>query len=287
MEQGSFCISIDLELAWGNWDSLSPEYLQKCLSLERQIANRLLRLFERYEVCATWAIVGQLLEESSMSSLPEAPAWFAPDIVDLIMRINPRQEIASHSFKHIYFTDVDENAILADLRAAQATHRKHGLDFTSFVFPRNKVCHIELLAQAGLKVFRSVDRGWHMSAARLGGRIGRLANLADKMLPLAPSVVMPIIHPSGMVELPSSMLFLARNGIRRLIHPSVLEYKAKRGLHLAARDHQLFHLWFHPANFYYEEDGQFTAFENIVKEAALLRDRGRLEISPMGSFRDA
>jgi peptidoglycan/xylan/chitin deacetylase (PgdA/CDA1 family) len=287
MEKGSFCISIDLELAWGNWDSLSPEYLQKCLSLERRIVNRLLRILERYEVSTTWAIVGQLLEESDMSSLPEAPAWFAPDIVDSIVRINPKQEIASHSHKHIYFTDCDGTAVLSDLLAAQAAHGKHGLDFTSFVFPRNKVCHIDLLAQVGLKVFRSVDRGWHMSAARLGGRIGRMANLADKMLPLAPSLVMPIVHPSGMVELPSSMLFMARNGVRRLIHPSVLEYKATQGLHLAARDQKIFHLWFHPSNFYYEEDSQLDVFENIVKRAALLRDHGRLEISPMGSFRDA
>jgi peptidoglycan/xylan/chitin deacetylase (PgdA/CDA1 family) len=284
---GTLCISIDLELAWGIWDSPSPEYLKKCLGLERQIVNRLLRTFARYEISATWAIVGHLLEKSSTTSLTEAPAWFAPDLVDSIVATSPKQEIASHSYGHIYFNDCSRDVILADLLAARAVHQNHGLDFTSFVFPRNQVSHIDLLVQAGIKVFRSVDWGWHMTASRWNSHLGRVANLVDKMVPLAPPVVRPIVHSGGIVELPSSMLLMGRNGIRRLIQPAVLEYKCRKGLQAAARDNGVFHLWFHPSNFYYEMESQLSIVENVIREAAVLRDQGRLNILPMRSFWNA
>ena len=35
MKKGAFCISIDLELAWGMWDQLTPDHVRKCLDLER------------------------------------------------------------------------------------------------------------------------------------------------------------------------------------------------------------------------------------------------------------
>ncbi len=55
--RGFFCISIDLELAWGVWDQLSHEYLGRCLSLERRIVTRTLEIFRAYDTTATWVIV--------------------------------------------------------------------------------------------------------------------------------------------------------------------------------------------------------------------------------------
>ncbi len=283
MEKGAFCISIDLEAAWGVWDKLTPQYLSKCLELERMIVDRILSIFDRYDISATWAIVGHLLEKRGDRAAGELPAWYAPDMIEAIRAARTEQEIGSHSFAHIYFSENTSERVQSDLAAARTIHERYGLEFTSFVFPRNMVSHLPLLARAGIRVFRGIDHGWHMAAP---GRhpVARILHLLDTMIPLAPAVVRPVMHPGGLVELPGSRLLMGRNGLRKLVRPAVLELKAKRGLRAAARDKGVFHLWFHPTNFYYDSERQFATLETIVREAALLRGQQRLDIVPMRSF---
>lgn len=281
--RGAFCISIDLELAWGVWDQLSAEYVDKCLELERTIVKRILTIFERHEIPATWAIVGHLLQKRDDCSPNELPAWYAPEIIDWLCRAKPEQEIGSHSFGHIYFSEVSAVEASADLSAARAIHQRSGVAFDSFVFPRNKVAHLDVLSAAGLKVFRGADHGWHMGVSPQS-LIGRAAHLIDTVLPLKPAVVRPTPHPSGLVELPGSMLLMGRNGLRRLVRPAALRMKARRALREAADKNSVFHLWFHPSNFYHATESQFGVLESIVEYAASLRARERLDIVPMGHF---
>jgi len=279
---GSLCISIDLELAWGTWDRPSAEHHGRCRAHEREIVASLVELFERYEVRATWAIVGRLLEREDGAA--GDPIWFAPDLVERVREARVPQDIGSHSFAHVYFGQTDREVLRADLAAARRVHERHGLPFRSFVFPRNQVAHLDLLREAGIRVFRSVDVGWHTAVReRLGGPAGRIANLADKVLPVPPAVVYPIDH-GGLLELPSSMLLMARNGMRRAIHPAALYAKAALGLERARRARGIFHLWFHPSNFYYDLPVQLATLEKIVRRAARLRDRGGLEIRAMDGF---
>jgi hypothetical protein len=161
----------------------------------------------------------------------------------------------------------------------------------SFVFPRNQVAHVDLLREAGVRVFRSVDHGWHTTVRRrLGTGAGRVANLADKVLPIPPAVVHPIAHPigdDGVVELPSSMLLMARNGLRRAVHPASVVAKARLGLAAARRTGGAFHLWFHPSNFYYDMERQLETLGSIMEAAARMRDDGQIDIRPMSSFAHA
>jgi hypothetical protein len=173
------------------------------------------------------------------------------------------------------------------LLAASSTHRRHGLGFQSFVFPRNGVGHLGHLRETGVKVFRSRDQGWHQAMRdRFGTSVGRAANLMDKALPLTPACVRPKVR-EGMVELPTSMLLLARNGLRSLIPPASVVAKAQNGLERACDTGELFHLWFHPSNFYYDTERQFAVLEQILECAARLRARGRLDIVPMQHFAGA
>jgi peptidoglycan/xylan/chitin deacetylase (PgdA/CDA1 family) len=275
------CISIDLELAWGIWDKPSPEYHTRCAEHERAIVARLVEMFETFEVGATWAIVGRLLERDPTR---DDRIWFAPDIIERVRSARVAQDIGSHSYAHVYFGETDREQLRADLAAARRVHDEHGLAFASFVFPRNQVAHLDLLRDAGIRVFRSVDHGWHIGVRdHLGTIAGRVANLADKVLPVPPATVQPIAH-DGLVELPSSMLLIARNGLRRAVHPSSLVAKAALGLERARRHGGIFHLWFHPSNFYYDTDRQLDTLERIVRRACALRDRGQLAIRAMNDF---
>lgn len=288
MRRGALCISIDLELAWGIWDRPSGEYFERCARRETEIVRSILEIFERHEVQATWAIVGRLLERTETfpaRSEHGAAIWFAPAIIEMIRDSSSSQEIGSHSFAHIDFARAPREQARLDLEAARAVHARHRLEFSSFVFPRNQVGHLDLLSAAGVRVFRSVDVGWHTSVRRRFGKWpGRAANFADKLTPSPPQLVEPIQHPQGVVELPSSMLLMSRQGIRRAIPSALVLQKARNGLQAAARRGGTFHLWFHPSNFYYEERDQLELLEAIVRHAAELRHRGSLEILPMNAY---
>jgi hypothetical protein len=286
---GALCISIDLELAWGMWDVPSAAYDRRCAEKERAVVGALLALFASRSVPATWAVVGRLLDASDgvpETAGPAARIWYAPDLVEAIRAAAPGHDVGSHSFAHVYFQELDRERLRADLQAARRIHERHGLPFTSFVFPRNQVAHLDLLAEAGVKVFRGADVGWHETARRRLGRTpGRAANFAERLLPLAPPVVEPRSHVGGLVELPGSMLLFGRDGaLLRLIHPELTLRKVKLGLHSAARDGRVFHLWFHPANFYTRTEEQLRLLDGILDEACALRERGALEIRTMASY---
>jgi hypothetical protein len=249
------------------------------------VVRRLLVLLRQYDVSATWVIVGRLLETCDEPERRDAALWIGRDDVAQIREATPHQDIGSHTFEHIYYDDVSASEARADLQQARETHDQNGLPFVSFVFPRNVVGHLDVLATSGVRVFRSVDQGLHMDIRRGFGRWpGRAANLLDKLLPFPAALVHPIHHANGLVELPSSMLLLGRRGLRRFVPPRLVVAKARASLRRASHEGGMFHLWFHPSNFYHETETQFGILESILAEAAKLRDQGRLAIKPMSDF---
>ena len=118
------------------------------------------------------------------------------------------------------------------------------------VFPRNEVGHLKQLAGVGLRTFRGPDAGPATAIRRVSEPLGQAANLAGKALPLPPPVV-AAKRSGGMIDVPGSMLLMARNGVRRFVLPSVTRAKLKSGLERARRSGGIFHLWLHPSNFYH------------------------------------
>ncbi len=281
---GSLCISIDLELAWGNWDGLTSDSLRRCEEQERVIVAKLLELLDEHEITATWAIVGSLLKSPSTTLPGNQCAWYAPDLIEQITSCRTTQHIGSHSYSHKYFTALSKAEAQIEIEQAKDIHKTHQLEFQSFVFPRNMVAHTDLLEASGIKVFRSIDHGWHKRVSAINNRLGRVANLLDKIIPFPPSTVKPRNHSSRLVELPSSMLFIGRNGLRRLVTSKALTFKAELGLTSAERTSQVFHLWFHPSNFYFETEKQFEVLGRILQKASKLRADNLLNIRPMEAF---
>jgi len=284
MQSGTLTISIDLELAWGVWDQLNSNDLHMAETAERSICTALIKLFDRYEVPATWAIVAALLDEKSSASRPGPQAcWYAPDIIEQLISAKVRHEIGSHGGRHIYFSSISAEEAREDLEFAGDMHRAHTLAFNSFVFPRNSVGHFDQLASSGLRTFRGSDVGWAHAAGRFSGPFGRAANLIEKALPLPPRPV--TAKPcDGLVDIPGSMLLIGRNGMRRFVLPQVTRAKLAGGLERAKRAGEIFHLWFHPSNFYYRRDEQLSTLAWFLDRAANDASHGHLEIRTMGSF---
>lgn len=284
MAHGILTISIDLELAWGNWDNLSNYHVLNVKAFERKVTSRLLEIFDRYEVAVTWAFVAALLDENSASKMPgDKDLWYAPDIFEKICASKVSHDLGSHGGRHRYFVDMTKQQAIEDLEFASYIHAKNGNKISSFVYPRNKVAHTDLLIDQGIKVYRGEDSSWHDSIRNRQVHLGRVANLVDKMLPIAPRTVLPIAD-KGLCNLPGSMLFLGRKGLRRFAPPQVMHTKLEKGLRSAILEESIFHLWFHPSNFWHEPEQQFKIFERFIAHASDLVGRGKLQITPMRGF---
>lgn len=277
-------ISIDLELAWGNWDNLTNAELALVEQCSRPIVARLLEIFERHEVAATFAIVAGLLDAEAVRPCAGAQsAWYAPDVVGAIAASPVGHDIGSHGGRHLYYDRISDAEASDDLAYARALHDVHDLAFTSFVYPRNRIGKRGLLAAHDVRVFRAPDTAWHQRLRDRSEPVGRLANLVDKVLPISPPPVFPTVD-HDMVRLPSSMLLLGRQGIRNIVPAEVMRRKLERGIAGAIERCGTFHLWFHPSNFYHRPDTQFGLLDDFLGKVAERRLEGAIAVRTMGNF---
>src|SRR5262249_39920250 len=86
------------------------------------------------------------------------------------------------------------------------------------------------------------------------------------------------------IHIPKSMLLMGRNGVRRFVLPGVTRHKLRLGLERARRSGGIFHLWFHPSNFYYRREEQLATLAWFLEHAAREASLGRIEICTMGSY---
>ena len=71
---GSFVISLDFELNWGVRDVYDISQYGKNLLNGREAIPKILLLFKRFQICATWATVGFLTfsnRKDLMNNLPD------------------------------------------------------------------------------------------------------------------------------------------------------------------------------------------------------------------------
>jgi peptidoglycan/xylan/chitin deacetylase (PgdA/CDA1 family) len=313
MKSGVFVISIDLELAWKACDRpLTDRYMQT-VGRERDIVKAILDLFSAYRISATWALVGHLLlsecEWSGGLVHPEIPRpviknenrdwfyqhppagdhdslWHAFDIVDTLKKVQPKQELGSHSFCHLPYSESRTNrqAVQADIERAKGLHEAHGIPYHAFVFPRNQVGFKDLLARSGIRVYRGLTHRWYYSIP--SDYLIRLFNLSRFYLGLTPRTVRPYRDTYGMINVPDSVLFIGRDGLRRFISPRKLTRTLISGLDRAVRRREIFHLWFHPSNFAFRSEEQIGILESVLKYADQLRGQGVLDILTMGETAD-
>ncbi len=310
-ERGIFTISIDVELAWGICDRPLQQSDREAIGRERDVIRRLLELFEKYRMRATWALVGHLFCDSCPweDGMPHPeiprpvlkhgdrdwffqhpktgehdPLWAGPDVVEMVSRARPEQEIASHSFAHMIYDETITNPepVDADIRAAQRAHVAAGLPFDVFIAPRGATGYRDKLSTAGILAYRGNTPRWYRSIPIRSFQ--RLMHLLSFVFASQPPVVSPSVDGLGMIDVPESMLFMGRNGMRGIIPSDALIHKAAKGLERAAERKQIFHLWLHPSNFTHRTEEQLTAFESVLITADKLRDSRQLEVLSIGDI---
>lgn len=304
----TFTISIDVEMSWGALHHGAPHDTSP-YTMEREVVARTLELMSRYGISATWAVVGHLfLSECAAvdgtahpevvppdyawmtgewydldpaSSLAVAPTWYGPDLVAAIRACAVPQEIGSHSFGHVIVGDpgCSAEAFRTDLAAARSLAEKEGIELRSFVYPRNSVGHLDVLAEAGFTAYRSPtpDRFPGMTGWRR-----RLTALVDTVRPLPEATVSPVRR-GHLVEVPQTYLFDPGSKRARRLGTTPWALAVRRRLRHAVDTSSLFHLWFHSHNLASNPERAWRAMDMLFADARRHMDAGRLENLTMGA----
>jgi hypothetical protein len=194
-------------------------------------------------------------------------------------------EIGSHSFSHIIFSSNECTPELAqwEFQKAYQLGQSFPSPCTSFVFPRNQCRYLNELYTSGFRSYRGEDPAW-FNTLPLGKWGKKIGHILDLLWIQTPPCSLPLLEPSGLLNLQGSMNYLSMAGWRRYIPLKCRVQQAKKGILSAIRSKTLFHLWFHPSHLGEEEDLLFQGLDSIFAEVAQAREAGKLDVFTMGSL---
>jgi peptidoglycan/xylan/chitin deacetylase (PgdA/CDA1 family) len=309
-------ISLDFELMWGMRDQITVESYGANVRGVREAIPRLLDLFERFRIRATWATVGFLFCETKDELLASLPA-LQPSYRDaplsnyryvdeigsseaddphyfgfsLLKRIQgcPDQEIATHTFSHYYCLEEGQTSgqFRADLDAAFSVARRQGVPLKSIVFPRNQYApeHLEIAADAGLKTFRGNERSWLYRPARgeAQSALRRAGRLADQYVNITGHHAQKPKRTGELTEVAASRFL--RPHARALAPLDTLRLtRIRRAIDAAAAEDRIFHLWWHPHNFGVSLEDNMAFLTAILGHFARARHAHGMRSSRMDDF---
>ena len=298
IRMGSVVLSVDSELGWGHHDL--EHVPSERVSAGRDGWERLADLLSRFEVPATWAVVGHLLLEDCdgvHSDHPAPDGWFArertvwrsrpdlrfaPELVEKLQDAPVDHEIACHTFSHVEFDERTTGRSLAraELSASLDAAAASDIPLKSFVFPRNIVGYRDLLVEYGFRCYRGRSLADERDS-RVGQSVLRLlrsTRFGEDLL-----VVEPTVDEYGLVNVPASMFLFSFEGTTQTVAAAVGEdpivSQAKRGIDLAAGTDGIFHMWLHPNNIHSEY--AIERLRSILAYMSGRRDDSELSVETM------
>lgn len=178
-------------------DSMSEFQVGKIEELAIPI---LLKTFDQFQVPITLAVRGQLTELASKT-------------MDVMLESQVKHDIGAHGYFHKTFTELSQEEAENELALISTGMKKYDLAPRSFIFPKNRVKHLNLLVKYNYMCYRCP--GDVFSNTMLIEKEGELYNF----------------HPSAFLCQDSSLFVL------------------KKMLNIAVRNRLPLHLWFHFWNF--------------------------------------
>jgi peptidoglycan/xylan/chitin deacetylase (PgdA/CDA1 family) len=293
---GSVVISLDAELGWGfhDRDPVPADRIRSARTAWRDLC----RLFDRFDVPATWAVVGHLLLADCDAEHPGHPAgprccdgapgamaadeaWHGRDLVERVLAADADHDLAGHGFTHVHFDHglMRREFAAAELRAWGATAAAVDVSPGSFVFPVNRVGYRDLLVEHGFDAYRG----------RQPSRRGRVRKLSDALRACGtPPLVSPSVDEYGLVNVPASAYLFGFDGYARSAVEAVrgdpVVDRVERAL--AALDERggVLHLWFHPHDLVRERD--FERVRRVVEAVARARATTDVRVETMAAVAD-
>lgn len=295
--KGIFTISLDFELYWGMQDKYTiTEYKDNLDGIEIAI-KKMLKVFDQYDAHATWATVGMLfannineLKKYYPDTQPhytndqlnpyhyiknnnhlEHSYHFAPELINLISSYHG-QEIGTHTFSHYYCLENGQtrNEFLSDIQSAVAIAKDTKIKLKSLVFPRNQwnTNYLQVLNKCGIDCYRGNETSWLYKAsnAEHSKLFKRAIRLIDAYFNISGpncyslaelSEIKPYNIPASRFLRPFTKKLALLDGLRKNRIKQAIKYAAKNG--------QLFHLWWHPHNFGINTEENLSFLEDILR----------------------
>lgn len=273
---GRLIISLDFELLWGVHDHETQDSFESRILGTREAIPKLLELFKKYDIHATWATVGLLFcknkEEvcyftpsvkpnykkqelsaySYIDSLGEDETkdvfHYANSLIKLISD-SEGQEVGCHTFSHYYCKEEGQTAeaFKADLQSAKNIAIKNGIKLKSLVLPRNQFT-LESVAIARDEGFISVRGNPKSFAYNSSHKVARAMRLIDSYLNIYNKCYKRgDLVGQDCVNVQASCFFRQYNPKLKVLEPLKMNC-IKRQMRYAAKKGKVFHLWWHPHN---------------------------------------
>lgn len=277
--QSVLIVSLDFELFWGMQDCRSLESYGQNILGGRKAIPKLLKVFNKHGVHATWATVGMMFADGNADAkvffpaseeMPtyddmklssyhcvenndkgekELPWLYAPSLIKKISDCNG-MEIGTHTFSHYYCRESGQTTeqFEADMKAAQRIALEKGYHVSSVVLPRNQAEpeYIEVLGKLGFLSYRDEENDWIHERIKIRPLM-RLLRLLDVYLPLTGYGGYIPKKEYGVWNFTGSRMYKPFFKPLGLIERLKVRRIKKQMLH-AAKNGKAFHLWWHPHN---------------------------------------
>lgn len=304
MQKGIFVISLDFEMYWGIHDVLRYEQYKVNLDNTRIVVKKMLSLFEEKQIHTTWATVGFLFcknKEDLMQFVPkELPAYknpslspyfkfnkiqseqidhvlYAPDLTSLI-KDTPFQEVATHTFSHYYCLEKGQTKeqFLKDIEAAIIVANRVGIKLNSIVLPRNQSNndYLDICKSLGIRAYRGNESSYIYNAGDGGTQtlVKRAIRLLDAYFNITGYHTYKLKKDTKQnpYNIPASRFLRPYSSELKYIEFLKLK-RIKDAMTYAARNNEVFHLWWHPHNFGKNIEENFKLLENILDHYLFLK----------------
>lgn len=301
---GTFVISLDFELYWGVHDVFKREKYEKNIRGAHDAVLAMLETFQKYDIHATWAIVGMIYCTNIMDLKKHIPRhtptynnkklsayhyvennpiteqdydlFFAPYLIQRI-RATPNQEIATHTFSHYYTLEKgqSEEQFSSDLKTAIHIAGKNGNNISSIVFPRNQVNekYLQTCGLLGITAYRGTENSfiYKLNPNERKRFIKRVLRLLDCYMNLFGHHTYSLPSPTNNLVNIKSSRFLRPYSKKRSKLESFRLKRIKNAMTYAAKRGEIYHLWWHPHNFGINLDLNMVLLQEILNHFILLQ----------------
>lgn len=304
--KGKLVISLDFELLWGMRDKKTIDSYGKNILGGRIAVSKMLDVFTEFNVAATFATVGFLFAKNKKELLtyfPESkPKYedqnlsayhnhiheilgdnevedkyhYALSIIDEIKNY-PKQEIGSHTFCHYYCLENGQDNIdfKEDMNSAITIAKDNNVKLESLVFPRNQYNeeYLEVCKELGITSYRGNEKVWFNKAES-----GQNETILKRAFRLLDSYVnISGHHTYSILDIEHSIPFNIPSS--RFLRPYTPKFKFFETLKLnrilksmtyAAKNNEIYHLWWHPHNFGSYQENNFNFLKKILNHYQML-----------------
>jgi peptidoglycan/xylan/chitin deacetylase (PgdA/CDA1 family) len=290
-------------------DKTTIENYSNNLGGVEQAIDKILKAFNQHNIHATWATVGFLfydiikLKNNLPKKLPkyknkdlnpysyinknnnlDEKYHFAQHIIKKIVN-NKNQEIATHTFSHYYCLEDGQTReeFYSDIEQAIKTIKDNtGNKTYSLVFPRNQwnEDYLSVLSELDILCYRGNEKSWIYNAVNEENNIilRRAVRLLDSYINISGHNTYSLdeLRTDKLFNIPSSR-FLRPVSKKLSFLETMRLNRIKKSMTYAAKNGELFHLWWHPHNFGADLEANFQFLSKILEHFKDLKNQYNMQ----------